>query len=226
MAAAVAALGDSGFASVSMAALLLFALAIVARSGLLMALSPPALAAALGSSTGYLEATYLLVVREASIVILVFSALAGIAYLVAERSGAAYERLAIIFARMSLVLVNLGFWVGSLWGDDPGSSWADPDTYYGSLWRETSGAGLHVPEIVFVVAWAVVLAGAGLWAVRANRRFVLNAVAVFAAIHFYTQWYERLGDAPWSLIAAGLLGIGGAVLMWRYNRRPDRGSAL
>jgi hypothetical protein len=32
--------------------------------------------------------------------------------------------LAIIFARVSLILINLGFWIGSLWGDYLGETWA------------------------------------------------------------------------------------------------------
>jgi hypothetical protein len=32
--------------------------------------------------------------------------------------------LAIVFARVSLILVNFGFWVGSRWGDYPGETWA------------------------------------------------------------------------------------------------------
>ena len=44
--------------------------------------------------------------------------------LVSNCVGPAYEGLGIIAARMSLVLVNFGFWIGSLRGDHPGESWA------------------------------------------------------------------------------------------------------
>ena len=40
------------------------------------------------------------------------------------------------------------------------------------------------------------------WAVKANRRWVINLVAVFGAIHFYTQWFERLGADPLSVLTA------------------------
>jgi hypothetical protein len=42
------------------------------------------------------------------------------------------ERLAVVFARVSLLLVNFGFWVGSLWADHPGGSWARAETHTGS----------------------------------------------------------------------------------------------
>jgi hypothetical protein len=81
---------------------------------------PLALAGALGSSTGYMHAVYMLTVTEPSITIAFFALLAGAAYVVSKRVGKAYEQLAITFARVSLILVNFGFWIGSLWGDYPG----------------------------------------------------------------------------------------------------------
>jgi iron complex transport system permease protein len=32
--------------------------------------------------------------------------------------------------------------------------------------------------------------------VQVNRRWLVNLVALFAGIHFYTQWFERLGATP------------------------------
>ena len=114
---------DASFTGLVFTAILLLVLAVVIRSGLLMALVPLALAGALGSSTGYFHATYMLIVTEPTITIVFFALLALAAYLVGSRVGPAYEGLAIVFARMSLVLLNFGFWVGSLWGDHPGESW-------------------------------------------------------------------------------------------------------
>jgi len=64
-----------------------------------------------------------------------------------------------------------------------------------------------VPRDVFTVLWAVALAGAAVWAWRANRRWPLITATVFAAIHFYTQWFERLGAEPVGVLVAGLLTI-------------------
>jgi hypothetical protein len=40
-----------------------------------------------------------------------------IAYQASRRLPAEYARLAITAARTSLLLINFGFWIGSLWGD-------------------------------------------------------------------------------------------------------------
>ena len=63
------------------------------------------------------------------------------------------------------------------------------------------------------------LLAAAVWAARANRRWVLNLAATFGGIHFYTQWFERLGADPLTVLAAGLLTLGFATLLWRLNRR-------
>jgi len=78
------------------------------------------LAGTLGSNTGYMHAVYMLTVTEPSITIAFFALLAGTAYLISRHVGQAYQQLAITFARVSLILVNFGFWIGSLWGDYPG----------------------------------------------------------------------------------------------------------
>jgi hypothetical protein len=106
---------------------------------------------------------------------------------------------------VSLILVNFGFWIGSLWGDYPGETWAQGEDY--RLWsnREAWRVGhLHVPEIAFIVGWAILIIAVGAWAARANRRWVVTTAAVFGAIEFYTQWFERLGAEPWAIIVAGL----------------------
>jgi iron complex transport system permease protein len=215
-------LTHGGFAGFSVAALLLLALALLNRSGLLMAIVPLALAAAMGSSsTGYFHASYMLIVKEATVTIVVFAFLAWASCELAQRVPAIYEPLALVFARMSLVLVNFGFWVGSLWGDYPGESWLHAKVYGSNstaqeraAWR---AAAVHLPDYIFVLGWAALLIGVGLWAARVNRRCVVNLAAVFGAIHFYTQWFERLGAQPLAIILAGLVTVGIAVLLWRYN---------
>ncbi len=197
---------------------LLFGLAVLIRSSFLMALVPLAVAAALGSSTDYTHATYMLIVSEPAITIGVFSLLAAAAYFVSQRVVPAYERLALIFARVSVLLVNFGFWVGSLWGDYPGESWVHGDTPESrGSWQAWRAAAWHIPDYVFVIGWAVLLVGVGIWGASANRRWVVNTAATFGAIHFYTQWFERLGAQPWAIIVAGLTVVAIAVALWRYN---------
>jgi hypothetical protein len=197
---------------------LLFALAVLIRSSFLMALVPLAVAAALGSSTGYTHATYMLIVSEPAITIVAFSLLAAAAYIASQQVAPVYERLALVFARVSLLLVNFGFWVGSLWGDYPGQSWVHGGTDSASeslqAWR---AAAWHIPDYVFAGGWAVLLVAVGIWGASVNRRWVVNTAVTFGAIHFYSQWFERLGAQPWAIIVAGLTVVAIAVTLWRYN---------
>ena len=214
---------EADFVGLAFSALLFLALAIAIRSNFLIALVPLALAGALGSSTGYRHAVYMLTVNEPSITIAFFALLAGAAYLISQHVGRAYQQLAIIFARVSLILVNFGFWIGSLWGDYPGETWLQGEDY--RLWSNREAwraAHLHVPEIAFIAGWAIVLIAVGAWAARANRRWVVTTAAVFGAIEFYTQWIERLGTEPWAIIVSGLTVVAFAIALWRYNLNGGR----
>ncbi|MGH6925716.1 MAG: hypothetical protein ACRED5_18470 [Propylenella sp.] len=171
-----------------------------ARSGLLIAGSVLALSSCLGARTDYMHATYFLGIEEPTTTIIVFSLLALVTYLASKALRHDFERLALVAARTSLLLVNLGFWIGSLWGDT------------------LESIGLTLSDEVFVVLWAIALIGVGVWAAWANRRWVVNLAAVFGAIHFYTQWFERLGAAPVSILVAGLIALGLALALWRLNQ--------
>jgi iron complex transport system permease protein len=218
---------EADFAGLAFSALLFLALAVAIRSNFLMALVPLALAGALGGSTGYQHAVYMLTVNEPSITIAFFALLAGAAYLISQYAGRAYQQLAIIFARVSLVLVNFGFWIGSLWGDYPGETWAQGEGY--RLWSDREAwraAHLHIPETAFIVGWAILIIAIGVWAARANRRWVVTTAATFGAIEFYTQWFERLGAQPWAIIVAGLTIVAFAIVLWRYNLAGGRPATI
>lgn len=174
------------------------ALGAVAGSGLLVALSVLALSSAIGARTGYEHATYFLGIEEPTLTVLIFTVVAIGLYLLSKQVSHVYERLAIIASRTALLLVNFGFWIGSLWGDDLG--------------------GRTIPDTVFIVGWALALLGAGYWAVRANRPWVLNMAAVFGAIHFYTQFFETLGPHPLAILTGGLIALGLAFAFWQLNR--------
>jgi iron complex transport system permease protein len=192
--------------------------AIVARSSLLMALAVLAASACLGARTGYSHAMYSMAIFEPTLTVVLFSALALIAYQASQRLPAEYERLAITAARTSLLLVNFGFWIGSLWGD-PLMLLRSMNTTDAPLAFMTKTV---IPASVFGILWAVVLLGAGIWAVQVNRRWLVNLVAIFAGIHFYTQWFERLGATPLSVLLGGLVMLAGAFALWMFNRRiPD-----
>ncbi len=191
------------------AAAIFFAVAIPAQSHLLIALTPLALAAAIGGSTGYWGACYEIAVREPTLTIVLFTALGFLAWLVALKGPQQFAALSLTFARICVILVNFGFWVGSLWGDAPGDLWRNPS----GLWSERR----QIPDLAFAIAWALALVVAGAWGARNGRRFLVNTVASFGAIHFYTQWFERLGADPLSVIGAGIVTIAIGLAIWKYN---------
>jgi hypothetical protein len=49
----------------------------------------------------------------------------------------------------------------------------------------------------------------------------VNVAAVFGAIHFYTQWFDKLGPTPMSFLLGGLLMLGFGLCLWTFNRRAE-----
>jgi iron complex transport system permease protein len=216
VAGGIAVLGEGHVGSLLLATLVLAAGGIAGRSSLLSGLAVLGLAACVGASTVYWHASYEVAITEPTVTIVVFGALALVTYLASRRIGSAYEPLALMAARVSVFLVNFGFWVGSLWGD----SLALPRAllHHATL-TDAVDRSVMVPPMVFIVGWAAALAATGAWALKANRRWVVNLVAVFGAIHFYTQWFERLGATPLSVLVGGLLVLAFAIAAWKFNQR-------
>lgn len=187
---------------------------LLARSSLLAALAVIALSATLGARTGYEHAMYSLAIFEPTLTIVLFSALALAAYCGSLRLKADYERLAIMVARTSILLVNFGFWVGSLWGDPLYLLRGFKDHNPAEMMRS-----IVIPDYVFGIVWAAALIGAAIWAVTVNRRWLVNIAAAFGAIHFYTQWFERLGATPLSVLLGGVLMLVVAYGLWTFNRK-------
>lgn len=209
----VIAYGQGSLGAMLIVTAALAAAAIVARASRLAALAVLAASACLGARTGYSHATYSLAIFEPTLTVVLFSALALAAYLASKRLPADYERIALVAARTSIFLVNFGFWIGSLWGD-PLMLLRGVERRPGySMIKDTV-----IPPAVFSVGWAIVLIAAGVWAAHANRRWLVNVVAVFGAIHFYTQWFEKLGASPLSVLLGGVLLLGIALALWSFNR--------
>ena len=180
----------------------IFAVAgIFARSTLLAVLATLMLAASIGARTGYFHASYFLVIQEPTIIVVLFSALAIGLYQLSKKLSTEYERIAIASARAALFLVNFGFWVGSLWGE------------------RADATEVIISDTVFSVLWALALLATAIWSWKRNRRWVLNTVATFGGIHFYTQWFEHLGASPGTVLVAGLLALGFAVALRSVNRK-------
>ena len=211
----VIAYGAGSLASMLIVTVAFALAAVAARSSLLMALAVLAASACLGARTGYSHALYTLAIFEPTLTVVLFSALALIAYQVSLRLTADYERLAITAARTSLLLINFGFWIGSLWGDQL-------MLLHSMSAKDASLAFRNdavIPAAVFSILWATVLLGAGIWAVQVNRRWLVNLISVFAGIHFYTQWFEHLGATPFSVLLGGLVMLAGGSALWMFNRR-------
>jgi len=197
----------------------LAASAIIARSSLLAGLAVISLAGCFGARTGYMHAMYSLSIQEPGVTIVVFSALALATYLISQRVSADYERIALIAARTSVFLVNFGFWIGSLWGDRLRLLRAmGPDTATGQGGAKAAQA-VVIPSYVFSIGWALALIAVGVWGAKVNRRWVVNIAAVFGAIHFYTQWFEKLGADPLTVLLGGLIMLAIALALWKFNTR-------
>ena len=191
--------------------------AILARSSLMAALAVVSLAGCLGARTGYVHAMYSLSIQEPTLTIAIFSALALALYLISLRVRADYERIALTAARMAVILVNFGFWIGSLWGDRLRLYrwWTHNDVTGGP---EFTARGAAIPDYVFSIGWALALIVVGVWGVRAGRRWVVNVAAVFGGIHFYTQWFAILGANALSVLLAGVILIAIAMGLRAFNR--------
>jgi iron complex transport system permease protein len=204
-------LAEGGLAGFVIVTALFLTASVLAKSGLLAMLSVLSLSAAVGAMTAYGHATYIEPIRQPTVTVCLFSLLSLGFYHGSKLLSLDYQRLAIVVARTSLFVVNLGFWIGSLWGD---SLW-----YEGVGW--SYGSGNVIPDWVFVIGWAVGLVTTGIWAAGSNKRWVVNLVAVFGAVHFYSQFFERLGASPGSILVAGLVALGIAFAIVRYNKNES-----
>ena len=169
------------------------------KSNLLAAISVLNLSTLLGSGVGYEFASYFIWLEYPLLTIVAFSILAICFYSFSKKVGADNEKLLITGSRVSIFLVNLGFWIGSLGGD---------------IWLES-------PHI-FSIAWALAIFGIGFWAWKENRVWLINVLGVFGSIHFYTQWFQTLGAEPLSLFLGGVIAIGIAILFKRLNKSYKR----
>ena len=215
----VIAYGQGSLASTLILTLALALAGIAARSSLLTAFAVLAASACLGARTGYSHAMYSLAIFEPTLTVVLFSALALATYLASKRLASDYERIALAAARTAIVLVNFGFWIGSLWGDPM------------MLLRRMNGASnvsfrdTVIPASAFGTVWVLALIGAVIWGVQANRRWMVNIAAGFGVIHFYTQWFEKLGATPLSVLLGGLVMLGVALVLRSFNRRTAGAAA-
>ena len=173
----------------------------------LAGLFPLALAQLIGASTFYSHASYYLSIREPSLAILIFSVIAGATYFASTKLRGIYDDLCTIIARVSLFIVNMAFWIGSLWGDKIGKKFNyryDP-------------TDLHIDEMVFTIGWFLALLIAIAWGTHRGLGYVVNLSIVFLGIHAYTQYFEFVGLNPIGMLVGGIMIFATAMIWWKYK---------
>jgi len=170
------------------------------KSGFLAGIGAFIILSLLGGSSLYSHASYFIAIREPALTVLIFMALALGGLLLSKKLEYDDERLVLIFSRACLIIVNMAFWIGSLWGSKLGTN-------------------IDVPKELFSIGWAIGLVAVGWWGAKDGRRFVVNTSSVFGSIHFYTQWFENLGASPGSLFVAGLIALGILYGLREYNKK-------
>ena len=131
-------------------------------SNILATLSILSIAQLIGAGTSYFTGSYTIWVSSPVVTIVIFSVLAFLLYYLSRSILSRYESILITGSRTSVLVANIGFWVGSLWG----------------------GEELEVSPELISIAWALGLISFAVWGWRANRRWVVTVLSVFGAIHF------------------------------------------
>lgn len=181
-----------------------------AKSGLLAALCAIAISGSIGAKPMTSDLHYVMVIPQPLLTIVAFFILGIASYRLSKTCDGETSRVVVIFSRTCVVLVNMGFWVGSLRGGGQ-AGWE----------REISWVAGFPSETLFAIVWAAALIVAGAWALKRNRRWLLNTCATFGAIHFYTQYFRYLGGSPGTLILAGILAIGIGLGMAKLNKEAS-----
>jgi len=176
-----------------LAVTLLFTLAgIFARSSLLAVLAT--LMLSISAATAYSR-----VFEQPVITVILFGLFSIGLYQLSKKLSPEYERIALAASSAGMLVVNIGFWLGSLWGD-------------------VSETGeIILSDSAYAVLWAGALIATAIWSWKQNRRWVLNAVAIFGGIHFFTQSFMHLDTSPSSVLIAGLITIGFTLGIKRIN---------
>ena len=181
---------------------------VMARSGLLIALGTLALAHTVGAGTGYGHAMYVLIVQEPTITVVLFTLLSWAGYRWSLSLPPDYSRLALVSARTSLFLVNFGFWVGSLWGDTPGTG----ELGFGGRATQTIPDWAFRRSLGRCVVRCGFLGRSGEPPLGGESR---SGVRCDSLLH---PVLRAARASPGTILTAGLVAIGIALALFRYNR--------
>jgi hypothetical protein len=192
------------------------AVAILLRSRFLAALVPLGIASLLGSSSEYWHASYAIIVEESTLTVVAFAILSGLLFLAATRLRDVWSQMATVAGRVSWLLMNFGFWVGSLWGDFIGDGFAREGSESGSILEAVRAGMIFVPGWVFIFGWAAVSI---LTIVFMHRnRFAVNASITFLAINLYTQFFEWFGESAFVMLTGGVTLLAFAFGLFHFDR--------
>ena len=130
-----------------------------------------------------------------------------------------------VFARMSFIIANFGFWVGSLWGDYVGEYlWGRGERSPRQSWEEARAARdafrettIYIQDNIFVVGWALFSIAAIVIGQKLGNRFVALCGVGFLAVNAFTQYFEYFKDEPWALIFGGIALVGVALGLVRWE---------
>ena len=230
----VSAIAVHAFATVT-----ILIIAVLFRSRFLSAFVPVGIGAMIGSGAAYWHASYGIFVRESLVTIIVFTLLSVALYWLAKRLRARDEDwsgMATVAARMSLILTNLGFWVGSLWGDYVGEHLLGySDRAVGQKWETLNAArnafretAFYIHEDIFALGWAAFAIAMIVLGNKTGRRFVATSGVVFLAINAFTQYFEYFQDEPWALIFGGiaLVAVALGLVRWELRKRRNAGNPI
>ena len=157
-------------------------------SNILSVLSILSIANLTGAGTSFFGASYTIWISSPIITVCIFSFLALLLYFLSRSILLKYEKILIAGSRTSVLMVNVGFWVGSIWGGGT--------------------EDFEIAAELMSVSWALAIIGFGVWGWRANRRWVVAVASIFGATHFYTQLFNILDVGPASIVVAGVIAIG------------------
>lgn len=187
------------------------------------------LAQLLENGTGYWHAVYVFWAPETTLSILQMALICGICFWLASRTDERYARHFGTLMILSFVMINMNFWVGSLWTDYVGEGVWGPGHWRNNSfadWEAFNSARADFRATAWVITdkmaallWAIFLTICIAFSALRNRRGLLNASLTFAAIHGYTQAFENFGAHPLIFALGGIIAIPLAWGLYRLNRR-------
>lgn len=208
-------IADSGAVGFLLAAGFLLAGAVLSDSRMMAGMSVVCIAGSFGAITSYEHQGWTLTFGQPALTVVLFGILAAVAYRVAADDDQS-KHLAVAFARASVLMVNFGFWDGSLWGDHFRTA-----MYRAHLYTHSESAPV-LPAGFFSLAWAACIGWVAIWGAKQRNRRVFNSAAVFGAIHFYTQCFKRFGCSDGVLWADGVVTGLILALIYACNRHWAR----